>query len=222
MEERPEQRYHRPVLLEQTIEALDIRPDGVYLDGTAGGGGHSFAIASRLTTGRLIALDRDPDAVKEAGQRLQGLPAVVVQANFTQMAQVLESLGVDGVDGVLLDIGVSSHQLDEAGRGFSYHMEAPLDMRMSQSGVTAADLVNSLTDKELADILFRYGEEKYAWPIAREILRRRAAAPIVTTTELADIAGTVIPPARPFRRCASRSTASWTACPPPWTPRSTA
>ena len=104
----------------------------------------------------------DPDAVKEAGQRLQGLPAAVVQANFTQMAQVLESLGVDGVDGVLLDIGVSSHQLDEAGRGFSYHMEAPLDMRMSQSGVTAADLVNSLTDKELADILFRYGEEKYA------------------------------------------------------------
>ena len=137
MEERPEQRYHRPVLLEQTIEALDIRPDGVYLDGTAGGGGHSFAIASRITTGRLIALDRDPDAVKEAGQRLQGLPAAVVQANFTQMAQVLESLGVDGVDGVLLDIGVSSHQLDEAGRGFSYHMEAPLDMRMSQSGVTA-------------------------------------------------------------------------------------
>ena len=198
MEERPEQRYHRPVLLEQTIEALDIRPDGVYLDGTAGGGGHSFAIASRITTGRLIALDRDPDAVKEAGQRLQGLPAAVVQANFTQMAQVLESLGVDGVDGVLLDIGVSSLQLDEAGRGFSYHMEAPLDMRMSQSGVTAADLVNSLTDKELADILFRYGEEKYAWPIAREILRRRAAAPIVTTTELADIVREAVPAA--YRR----------------------
>lgn len=232
MEERPEQRYHRPVLLEQTIEALDIRPDGVYLDGTAGGGGHSFAIASRITTGRLIALDRDPDAVKEAGQRLQGLPAAVVQANFTQMAQVLESLGVDGVDGVLLDIGVSSHQLDEAGRGFSYHMEAPLDMRMSQSGVTAADLVNSLTDKELADILFRYGEEKYAWPIAREILRRaggRADCDHHRSWRIScgkpcppPIAGTVIPPARPFRRCASRSTANWTACPPPWTPRSTA
>ena len=116
---------HRSVLLWECIEALNIRPDGVYLDGTAGGGGHSFAIASRITTGRLIALDRDPDAVKEAGQRLQGLPAAVVQANFTQMAQVLESLGVDGVDGVLLDIGVSSHQLDEAG-----HPEAPGEHRV--------------------------------------------------------------------------------------------
>ena len=133
--------YHRPVLLEQTLQALHIRPDGIYLDGTAGGGGHSHAIAERLTTGRLIALDQDPDAIAAAGARLQGLPATVVQANFVQMGEVLDGLGIPAVDGILLDIGVSSHQLDAPERGFSYHYDAPLDMRMSQSGETAAGLL---------------------------------------------------------------------------------
>ena len=187
--------YHRPVLLDETLAALDIRPDSVYLDGTAGGGGHSTAIASRLTTGRLIALDQDPDAVREASRRLEGLPAVVVRSNFTAMDQVLEELGVKAVDGILLDIGVSSHQLDAPERGFSYHHDAPLDMRMSQSGSTAADLVNSLSAEELADIFFRFGEEKFSRPIARAIVRERAAEPIVTTGRLAEIIKSAVPAA---------------------------
>ena len=139
--------YHIPVLLRETLDALAVRPDGVYIDGTAGGGGHSFAIASRLTGGgRLIALDRDPDAVAEATARLAGLPAVVARANFTEMAEVLRAQGESAADGVLLDIGVSSHQLDTGGRGFSYHAEAPLDMRMSQSGPTAAELLQTLDE----------------------------------------------------------------------------
>ena len=187
--------YHRPVLLDETLAALDIRPDSVYLDGTAGGGGHSTAIASRLTTGRLIALDQDPDAVREASRRLEGLPAVVVRSNFTAMDQVLEELGVKAVDGILLDIGVSSHQLDAPERGFSYHHDAPLDMRMSQSGSTAAELVNSLSAEELADIFFRFGEEKFSRPIARAIVRERAAEPIVTTGRLAEILISAVPAA---------------------------
>lgn len=187
--------YHRPVLLDETLAALDIRPDSVYLDGTAGGGGHSTAIASRLTTGRLIALDQDPDAVREASRRLEGLPAVVVRSNFTAMDQVLEELGVKAVDGILLDIGVSSHQLDAPERGFSYHHDAPLDMRMSQSGSTAAELVNSLSAEELADIFFRFGEEKFSRPIARAIVRERAAEPIVTTGRLAEIIKSAVPAA---------------------------
>ena len=179
--------YHRPVLMEETLAALDIRPEGVYLDGTAGGGGHAFAVASRLTTGRLIALDRDPDAVREASRRLEGLPVVVVQANFTAMDRVLRELDVEAVDGILLDIGVSSHQLDAPERGFSYHHDAPLDMRMSQSGPTAADLVNTLSEQELADVFFRYGEEKFSRPIARAIGREREKEPIVTTGRLAEI-----------------------------------
>ena len=187
--------YHRPVLLDETLAALDIRPDSVYLDGTAGGGGHSKAIASRLTTGRLIALDQDPDAVREASRRLKGLPAVVVRSNFTAMDQVLEELGVKAVDGILLDIGVSSHQLDAPERGFSYHHDAPLDMRMSQSGSTAAELVNSLSAEELADIFFRFGEEKFSRLIARAIVRERAAEPIVTTGRLAEIIKSAVPAA---------------------------
>ena len=182
-----EQTYHRPVLLEQTIEALNIRPDGIYLDGTAGGGGHSHAIASRLTTGRLISLDQDPDAIAEAGARLQGLPATVVRSNFMHMDRVLAELGISGVDGILLDIGVSSHQLDAPERGFSYHHDAPLDMRMSQSGTTAADLVATLDERQLADIFWRYGEEKFSRPIARAIVRERDKAPINTTLQLADL-----------------------------------
>ena len=147
--------YHRPVLLEETLEALAIREDGIYVDGTAGGGGHSFAIASRLKNGRLFAIDRDPDAVAEASRRLQGLPAIVIHANFTEMRDVLTAREIAAVDGVLLDIGVSSHQLDTPERGFSYHTDAPLDMRMSRSGTTAAELVNALDESQLADIFFR-------------------------------------------------------------------
>ena len=187
--------YHRPVLMEETLAALDIRPEGVYLDGTAGGGGHAFAVASRLTTGRLIALDRDPDAVREASRRLEGLSALVVQANLTAMDRVLRELDVEAVDGILLDIGVSSHQLDAPERGFSYHHDAPLDMRMSQSGPTAADLVNTLSEQELADVFFRYGEEKFSRPIARAIGREREKEPIVTTGRLAEIIKNAVPAA---------------------------
>lgn len=187
--------YHLPVLLRQTVEALRIRPDGVYIDGTAGGGGHSHAIASRLTTGQLISLDRDPDAVAAATKRLEGLPATVVHSNFTEMDRVLAARGIEAVDGILLDIGVSSHQLDTPERGFSYHAEAPLDMRMSQSGVTAAELVNRLSESELADIFFKYGEEKFSRRIAQNIVRQRQETPLRTTLELADLICRSVPAA---------------------------
>lgn len=186
--------YHRPVLLDETIEALAVRPDGVYVDGTAGGGGHSYAIASRLTSGgRLISLDQDPDAVVEASRRLQGLPARVIRANFTEIARVLREEDLSAADGILLDIGVSSHQLDTPERGFSYHADAPLDMRMSQEGTTAADLVNTWGEKELSDIFYRYGEEKFSRPIARAIVRAREEEPVVTTGRLADIIRDAVP-----------------------------
>lgn len=187
--------YHRPVLLEQTLSALAVKPDGVYLDGTAGGGGHSFAIASRLTTGRLIALDQDPDAIKEASRRLEGLPATVVRRNFRRMGDVLDELEIAGVDGILLDIGVSSHQLDTAERGFSYHADAPLDMRMSQEGLTAADIVNTWDEQKLAQIFFAFGEEKFSRQIARKIVRQRETAPIATTLELAELISAAVPAA---------------------------
>lgn len=187
--------YHIPVLLEETVNALDIQPDGIYLDGTAGGGGHSFAIASRLQSGRLISLDRDPDAIKEAGNRLKGLPVTVVHSNFTEMDKVLSSLNIEAVDGILLDIGVSSHQLDAGERGFSYHADAPLDMRMSQSGTTAADLVNTLSEQQLTKIFFDYGEEKFSKRIAASIVQHRQQAPILTTLQLADIIANAVPAA---------------------------
>ena len=190
--------YHIPVLLEETLSALDVRPDGFYLDGTAGGGGHSFAIASRLANGRLIALDQDPDAVEAASKRLAGLPATVVRANFTEMEQVLQERQAGLADGILLDIGVSSHQLDTAERGFSYLMDAPLDMRMSQSGRTAADLVNTLDERELSSLFFRYGEEKYSRPIARAVVKARGERPIETTGRLAEIIRDAVPAA--YRR----------------------
>ncbi len=185
--------YHRPVLLDETIDSLHIVPNGIYVDGTAGGGGHSFAIASRLQSGRLIALDQDPDAIAQASRRLQGLPAVVVHRNFRYMRDVLNEQCIDRVDGVLMDIGVSSHQLDEGERGFSFHVDAPLDMRMSQEGVSAADLVAELSEQELADIFFRFGEEKFSRPIARAIVTARQAAPILTTLELAEIIKNAVP-----------------------------
>ena len=187
--------YHRPVLLDETLDALHIRPDGTYLDGTAGGGGHSFAIASRLTSGRLIALDQDPDAIKQATARLDGLPATVVRENFRFMGRALDGLGVDTVDGILLDIGVSSHQLDEPERGFSYHHEAPLDMRMSQEGETAADLLARLSEQELSDIFFRYGEEKFSRRIAAMIVAEREREPITTTLQLAELIKSAYPAA---------------------------
>ena len=186
---------HVPVLLEQCIEGLAIDPAGTYLDGTAGGAGHSREIAKRLTTGRLISLDQDPDAIQTATERLQGLPAQVVQVNFRQAKQALAQLGIQQINGALLDLGVSSHQLDDGDRGFSYHMDAPLDMRMSQSGQTAADLVAVLSREELARILRDYGEEPYAWQIAGRIVKEREQKPILSTMQLAELVASAVPPA---------------------------
>lgn len=189
---------HIPVLLQECLEGLRIRPDGTYLDGTAGGAGHSRQIALRLDGargGRLIALDQDPDAVRTAAARLEGLPATVVQTNFRYAGAALESLGIAQVDGALLDLGVSSHQLDDAARGFSYRADAPLDMRMSQEGATAADLVNEESREELARILRDYGEEPYAWQIAGKIVQAREQQPIRTTLELAELVASALPPA---------------------------
>lgn len=187
--------YHLPVLLNETVEALRVLPNGVYVDGTAGGGGHSHAIASRLVNGHLFSLDQDPDAIAQAGARLAGLPATVVRRNFRYMDEVLREQGIDKVDGVLLDIGVSSHQLDEPERGFSYHTDAPLDMRMSQEGTSAADLVRDLSETELADIFFRFGEEKFSRRIAQAIVSARTVTPITTTLQLAEIVKNAVPAA---------------------------
>lgn len=187
---------HIPVLFHETMEALAVNPEGIYVDGTAGGGGHSEAICQRLTTGRLLAIDQDPDAVRAAGERLARYPnAEVVLGNFVQMAELAQARGIAAVDGVLLDIGVSSHQLDAAERGFSYHNDAPLDMRMSQEGPTARDLVNSLGQGELADIIRRYGEDKSAGRIARGICEARERSPIETTAQLAEIVKASVPAA---------------------------
>lgn len=186
---------HISVLLQPCLDGLAIDPAGIYLDGTAGGAGHSREIAGRLTTGRLIALDQDPDAVAIAAERLKGLPARVVRANFRDAAKVLAELDIPAINGALLDLGVSSHQLDEADRGFSYHADAPLDMRMSQSGPTAADLVNSLSREELTRILRDYGEEPYAWQIAGKIVAAREQQPIATTLQLAELVAAAVPSA---------------------------
>lgn len=187
---------HIPVLFHETIDSLRIRPDGVYIDGTAGGGGHSQAILDRLQTGLLLSIDQDPDAIAVVTKRFEGNPCSLVrQANFADMARVAAEAGISRADGVLLDIGVSSYQLDTPERGFSYHSDAPLDMRMSQSGPTAADLVNTLSASELASILKRFGEEKSARAIAQGILRARQERPIRTTLELAEIVKASVPAA---------------------------
>ena len=189
---------HIPVLLNECLDGLNIDPAGIYLDGTAGGAGHSRQIALRLDGtkgGRLVSLDQDPDAVQTARARLAGLPATVVQINFRYAGQALEGLGIEKINGALLDLGVSSHQLDDAARGFSYRADAPLDMRMSQQGETAADLVNTASREELARILRDYGEEPYAWQIAGHIVEAREKAPIETTLQLADIVASAMPPA---------------------------
>ena len=185
---------HIPVLLPECMEGLAIRPDGVYLDGTAGGGGHSAEIAKRLTTGRLIALDKDPAAVQAAGERLRGLPAQVVESDYAEIPQVLDKLGVDTVDGILLDLGVSSYQLDTPERGFSYMADAPLDMRMSQQGPSAYDLVNSWDVSSMARVIREFGEEKYALAIAKKICKARETKPVETTGELVELIKAAIPP----------------------------
>lgn len=190
---------HVPVLLEECLEGLAIDPAGIYLDGTAGGAGHSRQIALRLDGaqgGRLISLDQDPDAVATARARLAGLPATVVQINFRYAGQALDELGIPQINGALLDLGVSSHQLDDAARGFSYRADAPLDMRMSQQGETAADLVNTASREELSRILRDYGEEPYAWQIAGRIVDLRETAPFETTLQLAEAVVSAMPPAQ--------------------------
>ena len=180
-------------MLDECIEGLAIKPEGIYVDGTAGGAGHSKEIAKRLTTGRLIAIDRDPEAVKTATERLEGLNAEVVLSNYDEIRRVLDERRVEGADGILLDLGVSSYQLDNAQRGFSYHNDAPLDMRMSSSGMSARDVVNDYTEEMLSQIIFRYGEEKYAKSIARGIVKAREQAPIETTLQLAEIVKNNVP-----------------------------
>lgn len=187
--------YHVPVLFEPTIDALNVNPTGIYVDGTAGGGGHASAVATKLTSGHLFALDQDPDAIKAAGERLSGLPATLIQTNFREMKAVLAERDVFAVDGILLDLGVSSHQLDDASRGFSYHADAPLDMRMSQSGKTAADLLNESSGGDLVRIFRDYGEEKFAKPIAAAIVREREKDSVWTTSRLADLIAASVPAA---------------------------
>jgi len=198
---------HIPVLMEQTIDSLNVQPDGIYLDGTAGGGGHSAEILRRLKDGMLICVDQDPDAIQTLRSRFGDRENVkIVQSNFSEIPEILSGLGVTGLNGVLLDIGVSSHQLDTADRGFSYHYDAPLDMRMSQSGTTAADLVNHLSYQELSQILFTYGEEKFARQIARAIERERQKAPITTTLQLAELVKSAYPPAKRHDKHPARKT----------------
>ncbi len=192
--------YHVPVLLRETIEGLAVKPNGVYIDGTCGGGGHSEEIAKLLSgSGRLIGIDRDPDAVKAASERLAPYGgAKVVLGNYSDIEEIAHDENITEADGILLDLGVSSHQLDTEERGFSYHGDAPLDMRMSREGQTAAELVNTLSSEELSRIFFEYGEEKFGRRIAEEIVKRRGAKPIETTGELADIIRASIP--AKFRR----------------------
>lgn len=184
-------------MLGECMDALAIRPDGIYVDGTAGGAGHSCEIAKRLgPSGQLIALDKDPDAIAVATQRLSDYPmAQVVQSDFAEMDHVLDELHIEKIDGVLLDLGVSSHQLDTGERGFSYQHDAPLDMRMSQTGTSAYDIVNTYSVKELTRILREYAEEKFAFQIAKNIERARRQKPVETTFQLCDIIKASIPAA---------------------------
>ena len=189
---------HKSVLLPECIEGLNIKEDGIYIDGTAGGGGHSYAIASRLTKGRLIAIDRDDEAVKAAGERLAplGERAIVRKSNYSDFADVCDALGVAKIDGILLDLGVSSYQLDTAERGFSYNADAPLDMRMDKSNpFRAYDVVNGYSEEKLKKILYEYGEERFAPRIAALIVAERERHPIETTGELVALIKKAMPAA---------------------------
>ena len=190
--------HHVSVLLEECIEGLAIKPDGIYVDGTLGGAGHSSRIAASLTTGRLIGIDRDPVALKAAGERLKPYAdrVTLVHSNFCEIKQVLQDLNIDGVDGILLVLGVSSAQLDDGARGFSYMADAPLDMRMnSEDSLTAHTVVNTWPQEELKRILYTYGEERYSPQIAAAICRRREEKPIETTLELVDVIRSAMPAA---------------------------
>ena len=191
---------HISVLLEESVNSLNIKPDGVYVDCTAGGGGHSAAILSHLgEKGKMVLIDQDPDAIEVLTERFKGDSRVnIVHNNFSNIDSILDSLGIDGVDGIVADLGVSSHQLDTAERGFSYHYDAPLDMRMSQKGKSAADIVNGYSKNELFRIISRYGEEKFSDRVATAIVKARESGGIKTTLELAEIVSSAIP--AKFRR----------------------
>ncbi len=177
---------HKSVLFDETINALELNENKIITDGTAGGGGHSREIAK--TAKRLIAIDQDPDAISVLNERLGSLPNItIVHSNFSDIKNIVNNLGLDGIDGMLLDLGVSSFQLDNGGRGFSFHQNAPLDMRMSKNGLSAYDVVNSYDEQNLADVIWRYGEEKFSRSIAKNIVKARADKPIETTFELVDI-----------------------------------
>ena len=189
---------HKPVLLDACIQALNIRPDGIYVDGTLGRAGHSMEIARRLTTGRLICIDRDQAAIDAARVRLAPWldRVTLVHSNFSELKEVLSGAGVSGADGMLFDLGVSSPQLDDASRGFSYMQDAPLDMRMDTSApLSAYEVVNTWSQEELRRILYEYGEERYAPAIAKAIVRARETAPVNTTLELVEIIRGAMPPA---------------------------
>lgn len=188
---------HKSVLLEETIENLNIKPDGIYVDGTLGGGGHSYEIAKRLTAGgRLIGIDQDADAIKAATDRLKEFAdrVTIVRNNYCNIADVLDELGIVKVDGIILDLGVSSYQLDTAERGFTYNVDAPLDMRMDQrQQITAKDIVNTYSEFDLYRIIRDYGEDKFAKNIAKHIVMERQESPILTTKRLAEIVDHAIP-----------------------------
>ena len=189
---------HKPVLLEECLQALAIRPDGCYLDGTLGRAGHSLAILRRLTTGRLVGIDRDLAAIGAAGERLADFQdrVTLVHGNFRDLGRILRETGTGPLDGMLFDLGVSSPQLDEARRGFSYMQDAPLDMRMDESeALSAADIVNTWSQEELRRVLYEYGEERYAPRIAQAIVRRRGDRPIETTGELVEVIRSAMPAA---------------------------
>ena len=189
---------HVSVLLKETVDGAFTDPNGVYADLTTGGGGHSLELAKRLDGGRLICFDQDKEALEAAGERLKGLPVTLVRSNFCEMKSVLADLGIKELDGIIADLGVSSHQLDTAERGFSFHNDAPLDMRMSGEGLSARDVVNEYDEGELAKILFDYGKEKFGNRIARGIVNARLTAPIETTGQLAEIIKSSVPAA--YRR----------------------
>lgn len=189
---------HYSVLLSECMQGLNIKPDGTYVDGTAGGAGHSSEIAKRLEAGRLIAIDQDETAVAVATERLNALNknTTVVRNNFCNIADVCRELDIESIDGVLLDLGVSSYQLDTAERGFSYSADAPLDMRMdNRVSLSAYDVVNGYSEQSIKKILFDYGEERYAPQIAAAIVKRREKEPIRTTAELSDIIKSAMPSA---------------------------
>lgn len=193
-----ENAVHVSVLLNECIDNLNIRPEGTYLDGTLGLGGHSYEIAKRLSTGRLICIDRDENAIAYSRERLREFADKVtfVHANFSEAAEILDNLGINSVDGMLFDLGVSSPQLDDADRGFSYMQDAPLDMRMNQSSsLTAYDIINGYGENEIAKILFEFGEERFSRRIAQEIVRARNQKPVETTLELVDIIRSAMPAA---------------------------